>query len=48
MTTVNLKNAVPVQVDRHQFSNFAPTYIFHKKLSQWHLIITLNIAIFNI
>ena len=28
LTTVNLKSAFPIQADRHQFSDFAPTYIF--------------------
>ena len=30
MTTINLENALSIRVGRHQFSDFYPTYIFHK------------------
>ena len=30
MIAVNLKNAIPVQVDRHHFSDFIARCIFHK------------------
>ena len=30
MNTVNLQNAISIQVGGHQFSDFIPTYIFHK------------------